>query len=187
MSKSVISKIKVCMLHIFALTYIHTYIHAYIHAYIPVCCAVCIWVHIQMFPASPWWQRMASSTAIWHKVPCITISLMSFAAITLCVASQQLFIFVHLEYNLQFSNGWYEGTTHLHEVLLQTWETCIVNTWKITTVFSDNSSGRTQTFEWFSQFKHSEALVEDCKHSGHLSTGCTDANVEILGRIVSED
>jgi hypothetical protein len=39
----------------------------------------------------------------------------------------------------------------------------------------------------FSQFKHGEVLVEDREHSGHLSTGCTDENVEKLCRSVDED
>jgi hypothetical protein len=47
--------------------------------------------------------------------------------------------------------------------------------------------GKTQTFDWFSCFKHGETLVEDCEHSGCPSTGHTDVNMEKDCKIVSED
>jgi hypothetical protein len=55
------------------------------------------------------------------------------------------------------------------------------------TAFDDNATGRTQTFEWFSQFKCKQTAIEDCEHSGPPSTGHTDENVEIVLKIVIED
>lgn len=48
------------------------------------------------------------------------------------------------------------------------------------TAFDDNSTGKTQTFQWFSQLKRGKILVEDCKHSCHPSTDHTDKNADKL-------
>jgi hypothetical protein len=55
------------------------------------------------------------------------------------------------------------------------------------TAFGDDAMGRTQTFEWFSRFKRGETSVKDSEHSGRLSTGRTDGNVENVRKIVNED
>jgi hypothetical protein len=40
---------------------------------------------------------------------------------------------------------------------------------------------------WFSRFKSGEISGEDCKCSGPISAGCTDENMEKVGRIFEED
>jgi hypothetical protein len=50
------------------------------------------------------------------------------------------------------------------------------------TAFGDNAMGRTQTFEWFSQFKRGETSVEDSERSGRPSVGRTDENVEMFAK-----
>jgi len=42
------------------------------------------------------------------------------------------------------------------------------------TAFSGKVTGRIQTFEWFTQFRHVEISVKDCEHLGHSSTGYAD-------------
>jgi hypothetical protein len=39
---------------------------------------------------------------------------MSFVAITVCIASQWVFIVLHVKYDQQFSNGGFEETVPLH-------------------------------------------------------------------------
>jgi hypothetical protein len=53
--------------------------------------------------------------------------------------------------------------------------------------FGDNAKGRTQTFEWVSQFKRWETSVEDSECSGRPSTGRTEENVENVRKIVNAD
>lgn len=104
------------------------------------------------FSHSPRGQRMASSIAFCskcHSISFFWVRQVSFAAITLCIALQHLFIVVFDKCSLQFYNGLYEGTTYLHDAWLQTWETGLESAWKIETVFTDNAIGSTQTFEWF--------------------------------------
>jgi hypothetical protein len=60
-------------------------------------------------------------------------------------------------------------------------------TQEILKTVSVNFMGRIQTYEWFSQFKHGETLVEDCEHSGHPSTGHRDKNVEKVYHITNKD
>ena len=48
---------------------------------------------------------------------------------------------------------------------------------------TDNATGRTQTFEWFTQFKHVETSVRDCEHSGHPSTGYIDKDTGKVHKI----
>jgi hypothetical protein len=55
------------------------------------------------------------------------------------------------------------------------------------TALGDNAMERTQTFEWFSQFKRRETSVEDSDRSGRPPTGRTDENVEDVRKIVNED
>jgi hypothetical protein len=55
------------------------------------------------------------------------------------------------------------------------------------TTFSDNSKGITQTFKWFSQFKHGRTLVQDYEHSDRPSTGRTNKNLEKVHKIVYGD
>jgi hypothetical protein len=50
------------------------------------------------------------------------------------------------------------------------------------TAFGDNAMGRTQTFEWFSQFKLGETSVEDSERSGR-----TNETAENVRKIVNED
>jgi hypothetical protein len=42
------------------------------------------------------------------------------------------------------------------------------------TAFSDKVTGRIQTSEWFTQFRHVEISVKDCEYSGQPSTGYAD-------------
>jgi hypothetical protein len=51
------------------------------------------------------------------------------------------------------------------------------------TAFLDNAMGITQTFEWFSQFRHGETSVEDDVCSGYPSTSCTDKNMEKVAKL----
>jgi hypothetical protein len=43
------------------------------------------------------------------------------------------------------------------------------------------------TFGTKLQFRHGKALVEDCKHSDHLSTDCTVGKTEEVSKIITED
>jgi hypothetical protein len=47
--------------------------------------------------------------------------------------------------------------------------------------------GRTQTFEWFSQFKRGETSVEGSEPSDRPLTGSTDENVAYVRKIFNED
>jgi hypothetical protein len=53
--------------------------------------------------------------------------------------------------------------------------------------FGDNSKGITQTFKWFSQFKHGRTLVQNYEHSDRPSTGRTNKNLEKVHKIVYGD
>jgi hypothetical protein len=44
-----------------------------------------------------------------------------------------------------------------------------------------------QYSEWFCHLKHGETLVQDCKLSGHPSTGPTDENVGKVHKIINRD
>jgi hypothetical protein len=55
------------------------------------------------------------------------------------------------------------------------------------TAFGVNAMGRTQTFDWFSPFKHVETSIEDSERSVRPSTGRTDENVENVRKIFNED
>jgi hypothetical protein len=55
------------------------------------------------------------------------------------------------------------------------------------TAFGDNAMGRTQTFEWFSQFKCGETSAEDSELSDRPLTGSTDENAENVRKIFNED
>jgi len=70
------------------------------------------------------------------------------AAITLCLPSEPVFIFVHVECDSQFSNSSFQATVFsfkLRKTALEMHE-------MLEASFSDNGFGRTQTFACFSFF-----------------------------------
>jgi hypothetical protein len=82
----------------------------------------------------------------------------NFATITFCVASQQVFIVVCVKCELQFSVISEMGDLkeqHIYMKFCFKLEKTISEMQEmLKTAFSDNAIGRTQTFEWYSQFKH---------------------------------
>lgn len=69
------------------------------------------------FPNLPLGPRMASkhSTTMWHIITVFWISVMSFAAVILCVSSHLVFGSVRVKCELWFLNCWFTGTRYLHE------------------------------------------------------------------------
>jgi hypothetical protein len=109
----------------------------------------------------------------------------SFATVTLCVASQRVFV-VHGIYDLRFSV--ISKIAHLKEQCI-----CVKFCFKLgktasemhemlKAAFGDNAMGRTQTFEWYFRFKRGETSVEDSERSS-----CTDESAENVRKIVYED
>jgi hypothetical protein len=74
------------------------------------------------------------------------VSLVSFAAITLCTASHWVLTVVC---DLSDCNDWLERTKHL----LETPGNCVRNIPNIKTALGDSNMGRMQTFVWFSHFR----------------------------------
>jgi hypothetical protein len=115
----------------------------------------------------------------------------SFAAITLSVASERVFIVVSVKCDPRFS-----VISEMADMKEQ--RICVKFCFKLgktasktyemlRTAFGDSAMGRTPTFEWFCRFKHGETSVEDSERSGRLSTGLTDENVENVRKIINED
>jgi hypothetical protein len=96
----------------------------------------------------------------------------SFAATTLCVASQRVFIVVRVKCDPRFSVV--SEMADLKEQCI-----CVKFCFKLgktasetheilKTAFDDIAMGRTQTFEWFCLFKRGESSVEHEEHVGDL-------------------
>jgi hypothetical protein len=93
----------------------------------------------------------------------------SFTAITLCVASQRVFIVVRVKCGLRFLVISEMADLKEHRICVK----CCFKLGKtaskthemIKTAFGDNAMGRTQTFEWFSRFK---TWIEHQEHVGDL-------------------
>jgi hypothetical protein len=107
--------------------------------------------------------------------------MLQFAATTLCICSMLMFIFVHINYNPQFSKGRLEGMTHFCDVYFRLWKTISE---MLKTAFGSSTMGRTQSCDWFAQFRRE---VEGCEHLGHCSTGCRDENMDKVCKILNED
>ena len=54
-------------------------------------------------------------------------------------------------------------------------------------VYGDDSSSRTQVFEWFKKFKEGREGIEDDPHSGHSRTSKTDGNVGKIREIIRKN
>jgi hypothetical protein len=114
----------------------------------------------------------------------------SFAAITLCVVSKRVFG-VRVKCDPRFSVISEMADSKEQRICVkfcfELGKTASETHRMLKTAFGDNAMGRTQTFEWFSRFKHGETSVEDCDRLGRPSTGRTDENVENVRKIVYED
>jgi hypothetical protein len=115
----------------------------------------------------------------------------SFAAMTLCVASQRAFIVVRVKCDPQssvisemadlkeqricvkFCFRLVKTASETHEMLK--------------TAFGDNAMGRTQSFEWLCPFKREETSVEDSERSARPSTGRTEENVKNVCKTFNKD
>jgi len=76
---------------------------------------VCVRGCIQKFPDWPPGARTANSIALWNTCSCnaiLWVSLVSFAAITICVASQRVFIVVVISLFTQSGNFWIHPRTN---------------------------------------------------------------------------
>jgi hypothetical protein len=126
----------------------------------------------------------------------------SFAAITLCVTPQRVFIIiviviivvVYSVTDLVKCDPRFSVISEMADLKEQ--RICVKFCFRLgrtssethemlKTAFGDNSMGRTQTFEWFCRFKHRKASIEDSERSVRPSTGRTDENVENVGEIVN--
>jgi hypothetical protein len=93
----------------------------------------------------------------------------SFAAITLCVASQRVFIVVRVKRDPRFSVISEMADLKLQRICakfcFELGKTASETHEMLKTAFGDSAMRRTQAFEWFSRFKR---RVEHQEHVGHL-------------------
>jgi hypothetical protein len=99
---------------------------------------------------------------------------------TPCVASQRVFIAVRVKCDPQFVIADLKEQCNYIMFCLKLGKT-VSEMLKTASVM-----GRTQTFDWFSPFKHGKTLAEYCEHSCHPSRGHTAENVEKVHKIVNE-
>jgi transposase len=115
----------------------------------------------------------------------------SFAAITLCVASQRVFIVMRVKCDPLFSVISEMADLKEQRICVKfcfiLGKTASETHEMLKTAFGDNAMGRTQSFEWFSRFNRGKTSVEDSERSGRPSTGRTDENVENVREIINED
>jgi transposase len=55
------------------------------------------------------------------------------------------------------------------------------------TAYKEAALGKTQVYEWFSQFRNGELSLVDQPHSGQPSTSRTDQNIARIRELVLED
>jgi hypothetical protein len=115
----------------------------------------------------------------------------SFAAMTLCVASQRVFIVLRVKCDPRFSVVSEMADLKIQGICVKfcfrLGKTASETYEMLKTALGDNAMGRTQTGEWFSRFKRGENSVEHSERSDHPSTGRTDKNVENVRKIFNED
>jgi hypothetical protein len=88
--------------------------------------------------------------------------------------------------SLQFSNGWCEGITHLHYILLVSWENYIRKAWNSHTNFQWKCKGENTCF-WIVISDLGETLVEGCESSDVSSHQFYRQNFLQFFKILSED
>jgi prophage DNA circulation protein len=84
----------------------------------------------------------------------------SFAAITLCVASQRVLIFLHVK--CDFLRLIWRNSAFVLSFASNSGKTASEMQEMLKTAFGDNAMGRTQTSGWFCWFKYGETSVKDC-------------------------
>jgi hypothetical protein len=141
---------------------------------------------VQKFQNSQLRLRTVSDKAFCRSVAIFSVVPVNSTAVTLCVTSQRVFIFVSFKFDLQFPNDWFEGSRNSPEVLFQTLKKCIGNAWNTR-----------DSFQWQRHWQSADCVmllwIQTWKKFGwrfertyRPFTDCTEEDVDRVDKIVNK-